>query len=327
MEDWRNGTAFRGAGQRFNISLSPGTLLQNYSVSFQEPYLFDSLVSFGMSGSYFQRYYRDWTETRAGGSLSLGYQFTPDLGGRVAFRGENVRISNPSNPQEPQLERVLGNNSLYSISGTLIYDTRDNTFLSTEGFYIQGGIEQEFGSYVFPRSTLDIRKFFTIRQRPDGSGRHVFTLSSLLGIEGQNAPLYEHFFAGGIGTIEGFQYRGASPQDLGVIVGGTVEAMGRAEYMLPITADDMLRMVAFCDAGIVEPTFAYQQQSLRVALASGAHHAPRVGSGPNCAGYCRSRNPKPQRHSAILPVLRGLRPVATQQGFFYKEGRKGRNDR
>ncbi len=91
-EDWRNGTAFRGAGQRFRIQLSPGTQLQSYSVSFQEPYLFDTLVNFGVSGSYFQRYYRDWTETRAGGRVSLGYQFTPDLGGNVSFRGENVNI-------------------------------------------------------------------------------------------------------------------------------------------------------------------------------------------------------------------------------------------
>lgn len=308
-EDWRNGTAFRGAGQRFNISLSPGQYIQNYSVSFQEPYLFDTLVSYGMSGNYFMRYYRDWTETRAGGRVSLGYQFTPDLGGNVAIRGENVRISNPSNALEPELARVLGNSQLYTVGGTLVYDTRDNTFLATEGLYIQGGIEEAFGTFSFPRGTLDVRKFFTLRQRPDGSGRHVFTVSGLFGIEGNNAPLYEHFFAGGIGTIEGFQYRGASPMDLGVEVGGTVEALGRVEYMLPVTADDMLRLVAFCDAGVVEQKFEYQPQSLRVAPGLGVRVTlPALG-------------PAPIAFDVAIPVVRNPNDILQYFQFFVGFGR------
>ncbi len=185
-------------------------------------------------------------------------------------------------PSEPQLAAVLGNNVLLRSVGTaLIYDTRDNTFLATEGHYIQGGVEQAFGSYIFTRGTLDARKFFTLKQRPDGSGRHVFTMAGLFGVESNNTPLYEHFFAGGIGTIRGFQYRGASPQDMGVIVGGNVEAIGTVEYMFPITADDMLRAVVFCDAGIVEPTFAYQPGSLRVAPGFGARITlPMMGPAP-----------------------------------------------
>lgn len=308
-EDWRNGTAFRGAGQRFNISLSPGQYVQNYSVSFQEPYLFDTLVSYGMSANYFMRYYRDWTETRSGGRTSLGYQFTPDLGGNVALRGEDVRISNPSNPLEPQLARVLGWSQLYTVGATLIYDTRDNTFLATEGLYIQAGIEQAFGTYVFPRGTLDVRRFFTLRQRADGSGRHVFTVSGLFGIEGDNAPLYEHFFAGGIGTIEGFQYRGASPMDLGVEVGGTVEAMGRVEYMVPVTADDMLRVVAFCDAGVVEPKFEYAAQSLRVAPGLGVRITlPALG-------------PAPIAFDVAIPVVRNPNDILQYFQFFVGFGR------
>lgn len=308
-EDWRNGTAFRGAGQRFNISLSPGQYVQNYSISFQEPYLFDTLVSYGMSGNYFMRYYRDWTETRAGGRVSLGYQFTPDLAGNVALRGENVRISNPSNPLEPELKAVLGNSQLYTAGGTVVYDTRDNTFLATEGLYAQLGVEGAFGTYVFPRGTLDIRRFFTLRQRPDGSGRHVLTVSGLFGVEGQNAPLYEHFFAGGIGTIEGFQYRGASPQDLGVIVGGTVEAMGRVEYMLPVTADDMLRLVAFCDAGVVEQKFEYEPRSVRVAPGLGARITlPALG-------------PAPIAFDIAIPVVRNPNDILQYFQFFVGFGR------
>ena len=33
------GRAFRGAGQRFRLELVPGTQVQRYMISFQEPYL------------------------------------------------------------------------------------------------------------------------------------------------------------------------------------------------------------------------------------------------------------------------------------------------
>src|SRR5262249_32847558 len=40
-EDVANGTAWRGAGQRFRIEANPGTLVQRYAATFQEPYLFE----------------------------------------------------------------------------------------------------------------------------------------------------------------------------------------------------------------------------------------------------------------------------------------------
>jgi outer membrane protein insertion porin family len=305
-EDFRNGTAFRGAGQRFNISANPGTILQRYSVSFAEPYLFDTPVSFGISGQYYQRYFQNWTETRSGGRVSLGYQITPDLSGSIAFKGDNVKISNPSNPFEPELARVVGDTTLLGVVGTLAYDTRDNTFFATQGQYYALSLEQAFGTFVFPQATLDLRRFFTIHQRPDGSGKHIVAVAGNLGIQGNNAPLYEHFFAGGIGTIRGFYYRGASPVDQGVIVGGTSEALGTVEYVFPITADDMLRGTTFVDYGIIENGFHYSPESFRLAPGIGILlNVPALG-------------PAPINIGVAIPVIRN--PNDTLQYFYFSMG-------
>ena len=81
-EDIRNGTAWRGAGERFRIEAVPGTQVQRYMVNFQEPYLFDDAnVSLGLSGYYYDRIYTEWTEAAIGGRISFGYQFTHDLTG------------------------------------------------------------------------------------------------------------------------------------------------------------------------------------------------------------------------------------------------------
>ena len=74
-EDVRNGTAFRGDGQRFRIDASPGSQVQRYLVSLQDPYFFDRPISLSLSGSYFDRRFRDWDEQRMGGRVALGYQW------------------------------------------------------------------------------------------------------------------------------------------------------------------------------------------------------------------------------------------------------------
>ncbi|MFM1996768.1 MAG: outer membrane protein assembly factor BamA precursor, partial [Planctomycetota bacterium] len=80
-DDIRNGTAFRGAGQRFRLEAAPGTQLQRYTATFQEPYLFDTRIGLSTSASYYTRYFYDWAESRVGGRVGLGYQFAfaPDL--------------------------------------------------------------------------------------------------------------------------------------------------------------------------------------------------------------------------------------------------------
>ena len=93
-EDFRNGTAWRGAGQRFRVDASPGSQVNRYLVSFTEPYLFDSPVSLSLGGSFFDRRFRDWDEQRLGGRAALGYKWVErDVSTLFSYRGENVNVS------------------------------------------------------------------------------------------------------------------------------------------------------------------------------------------------------------------------------------------
>jgi outer membrane protein insertion porin family len=264
-EDFRSGRAFRGAGQKFRIELAPGTQVSRYLINFSEPYLFDTSVGYGMSGYYFQRYYRDWTEQRAGGRTSLMYQFTPDLSGNVSLGGEDIRISAPRITGVPDLDSVLGHTQLYSVKGQLAHDTRDNTFLATQGHYLEADFQYSVGSFQFPRFTSNQRQHILLHERPDGSGRQTLSFYNQFGITGKDTPIYERFYAGGFGTLRGFQFRGASPQINTVEVGGILEELASVEYMFPITADDMLRGVTFVDFGTVEYTDSIHWSNFRVA--------------------------------------------------------------
>jgi outer membrane protein insertion porin family len=282
-EDFRNGTAFRGAGQRFRIEAAPGTEVSRYVISFSEPYLFDSPISFSTAGSYYQRFFRDWREERVSGRFGLGYQFPfrPDLSVTTGLRLEEVEISEPRLPTPPELAEVLGNNTVVGLRVGLVHDTRDSPFLPTEGFMTNYEFEQVMGSFTYPRFTAEASRYFTLRQHPDGSGRHVFKIGGEFGISGEDTPIYDHFFAGGFNTLRGFRFRGASPRNLGVVVGGELQLLGTTEYMFPITADDMLRGVVFADFGTVEREIEINSENFRLAPGFGMRiTVPALGPAP-----------------------------------------------
>ncbi len=279
--DLLNG-AFRGAGQNFRAELVPGNRVQRYTLSWTEPNLFGySPFSLSVGGFYFTRIYRDWTEQRLGARVAVGYEVTPDLSLTTELRGEDVKISDLRVLGLPALDRIAGSNDLYTGRVRIAHNTKDSPFLPTEGHLLELIYDQTFGEYDFPRGQVNFSRYFLVRQRADGGGRHTFTSSMRLGFTGQDTPMFENFFAGGVSTMRGFAFRGASPVDSDVQVGGRFQMLGTFEYMMPITADDMLRMVAFVDYGTIEKDIELNSKNFRVAPGFGARIAvPALGPAP-----------------------------------------------
>jgi outer membrane protein insertion porin family len=124
-------------------------------------------------------------------------------------------------------------------------------------------------------------QYFLIRQRPDGSGRHTAGFITTLGVTGSDTPIFDNYFAGGFGTLRGFQFRGASPKLDGVIIGGQFQWLNSAEYYFPLTADDMIRGTIFCDFGTVEQHVALHTDQFRVAPGFGFRiNVPAMGPAP-----------------------------------------------
>ncbi len=283
VEDVMNGTAFRGGGQRFRIEAVPGSELQRYMVNFTEPYLIlgGHQFTLSLSGYLYDRRYFDWDEQRLGGRVGLGYRLTPDLSLNTNLRMENVNINDPRIRGIADLEDVLGDSNLFTGTISLRHDTRDSPFAPTEGHLIDLSFEQAFGTFSYPRAVAEYRRFFLLNERIDGSGRHVLGTSIRAGFSGSDTPLYEHFFAGGYSTIRGFRFRGASPKVGDVTVGGEFSLLGSAEYLFPITADDMLKGVVFCDYGTIEEEIEINKDDFRISVGAGLRvTVPAMGPAP-----------------------------------------------
>lgn len=247
-----NGTAWRGAGQKFRIEAMPGTQVSRYLVDWQDPYFLDSNVNFGVSGFYYQRYFRYWNEQRLGGRLRTGYQLTQQWSTSLALRLEGVQLSGAPAAPPPLLAASLGDNFLSTVRFGLAHDTRDSAFLPSTGHFVEFSVEQAFAEYDYTRLELEGRQFYTTYARPDGFGKHILALYGQLGWTGDNTPIYERFYAGGFQSFRGFAFRGVTPRDGVVEIGGQFQALGSVEYMLPVTANEMIKTVVFTDFGTVD---------------------------------------------------------------------------
>jgi outer membrane protein insertion porin family len=280
-EDFRTGTAWRGNGERLRIEANPGTVVQRYAVTYQIPYLNHTPINLTTSGFYFTRIYEDWDEGRVGGNVKLGYAFTPDFTGRIGFDGQRVDIYNPHKPTPIELAEAVGQNDRYGFSVGVAHDTRDSPFLPTQGHLLSVDFEQVVGTFIYPRVNVAARQYFLLRQRADQSGRHTLGIGADFGVTGSDTPIYDNYFAGGFSSLRGWAFRGASPRVDNVEVGGQLLAIGTAEYMFPITADDGLRGVVFCDFGTVERTIAFHSDQFRAAPGFGLRiNVPAMGPAP-----------------------------------------------
>src|SRR5262249_29507594 len=161
------------AGQELRLEAVPGTQLQRYSATFREPFLFDSPYSLTVGGYYFTRRFDEYDESRLGSRITIGRRLNQYWSASVGVRVEDVGIHNIS-PFAPQdIQSVQGDNFLTALRAGVTRDTRDSFLRPTEGSLIDISYDQFLGDFTFPQFNVEANKYFTIWQRPDGSGRHV----------------------------------------------------------------------------------------------------------------------------------------------------------
>jgi outer membrane protein assembly complex protein YaeT len=252
FEDLLSGNAWRGAGQEFRAEAVPGTQLQRYTVSFREPFLFDTPNSLGVSGYYYQRQYNEYEEDRVGGRLTVGRKLNQYWSASTSVRVENVDVLNVALGAPVDYTSVQGNNFLVGLRAGVTRDSRDSYLRPTQGSLLDISYEQVLGDHVYPLVNVDFNKYWTVWQRADGSGRHVLALHSQFGWAGDNTPVYDRYFAGGFRSLRGFQFRGVGPSVNGFEVGGDFLFLNSLEYQIPVKADDQIYFVGFVDSGTVE---------------------------------------------------------------------------
>lgn len=269
------GRAFRGAGQTLRMQFEPGTELTRGRIEFREPYLLDQDLGFGTGFYVFERGRPEFDERRIGFNLSLDKRFREgilkDWAAEVAGRFEHVKISDVDPFSAKDIEEAKGGNWVTSIKGTLVRDKTDSIWLPSEGDRLKVSWEQAGvfgGDWTYSKTMGEYDAYFTMH-KDTFDRKHVVHQGVVIGQIFGDAPVFDRFYGGGIGSIRGFEYRGISPRD-GIRnqrVGGDFLLATTTEYSFPVVGQT-LRGVTFLDMGTVERDFGID--SWRASVGIGA---------------------------------------------------------
>jgi outer membrane protein insertion porin family len=268
------GRAFKGDGQRLLFQLEPGTEVSRFRISFTEPYFLDREVRFDTSLYLFQRGRDGYDESRAGWTMAFSKRFRGGILDGWAIEGgtriELVDIDNVDPLAASDIRDAKGDHYLGTVRGAIVRDTTDSRMLPTEGYRISFSWEQAGllgGDYTFGKPAISAAWYKTVRT-------DLLDRKSVLAVRADaayivgDAPVFERYYAGGFGSLRGFEFRGISPRS-GIKnnrVGGDFILLTGAEYSFPLYGKTF-RGVTFIDMGTVEEDLSIS--SWRVAVGVG----------------------------------------------------------
>ncbi|NQV04871.1 MAG: outer membrane protein assembly factor BamA [Candidatus Omnitrophica bacterium] len=255
--DILNFPTFTGDGQDLKLRAELGSVRKNYLLSWTEPWIFDHPVSFGFDLYSSERNRSGTTgyaydETKQGGAVRLGKEFSEYVRGDFTYRLETVDISDLSASASQALKDEAGENTVSSALFQLTKNTTDNRFNPATGYVLTGFFEVAGGPIGGDK---EFAKFFNSASRYSTIGPFVLELKIRSGVvssfgDSGKVPIYERFFAGGTYTIRGYKERNIGPIDQsGDSIGGGTMAVANAELTLPIIEN--LKAAIFIDAGNV----------------------------------------------------------------------------
>jgi len=253
LREFITGRAFKGAGQKMRIALEPGTEMSRYSVSFTEPYLEDKPISLDVAGSRYMRALESYDEQRTRGYVRFEERLKNRWRRGVTFRLENVDVGDLDSDAPSEISSVKGDNFLAGIRLSVSRDLTDNRFNPSRGTIINAGYEQLGGDHTFGILSGTYRRYETVHE--DLAGQRTIAAYKLhaattLG----DAPPFEKFYAGGIGSIRGFDYRGVSTRannDDKDPIGSDWVFLANAEVTVPLVSENFSALL-FVDSGTVD---------------------------------------------------------------------------
>jgi len=271
-----------GTGDRVAVNADIGSIYRNFTLDYTDPYTLDTYFTTTFSGFNFRTEFDDFNRDGTGFSVQALYPFTalgvrriPIIGAPLdevrfgmQYKLEQADISDLSSFfRIPSIQSEAGKTLTSSIIPTLVRNTLNHPFDPTDGsvqdlsLQIAGiGAGAEF--LILEGRT---RWFYPFYKSPT-FGTFVASTGARFGYgfgqkgrDGEEIPLFERFFPGGINSLRGFRTRSLGPREPvfdtfnNVIdttpVGGSTQLIVNNELIFPIVESLGLRGVLFVDIG------------------------------------------------------------------------------
>jgi outer membrane protein insertion porin family len=254
--DITNWPSLTGGGQKFRIRLQGGTQRKDVELGLTEPWFMDRPISVSFSSFYHEANYLSslYDQRNYGFSLEARKGILPYLYGTLGYRLESVDAFNIALSSSEALLAEFGDSTKSVVTASLVFDRRDNPFLTRHGERITytwwvagfpaGGTESIYGFDV-EASKYWLLPWDTI----------LLVNAEVAGVDAWKnrdrlVKIYDRLFLGGSNNLRGFEFRDVGPKDIhGEPLGGQSMARATIEYTFPIIAK--ARGAIFYDTGFV----------------------------------------------------------------------------
>jgi outer membrane protein insertion porin family len=268
-----------GRGQRISLVAQISGISADFTLSFTEPYFLDSLYSLNLE-AFNRRFDYDSFESReTGGALRFSRPFGEFLRLGLGYRYEEIDITEVSEDASDRIKSLAGESTSSIINPSLAWDSRDNTFNPSRGFY-------SFLSFDFAGGPLGAENDF---YKAIGEtnwyyplvGNIVLSLRGRIGYAdgygGKELPLLERFFVGTQAvTIRGYRLQDVGPKDInGDAIGGNSLLLLSGQLRFPVT--EGLSLVGFIDAGNLYDKGDFDPTRLRTGIGAGIRFVTPLG--------------------------------------------------
>jgi len=284
------GRAFRGAGQQFALTISPGNEISTIVLDFLEPHLFETDYSLRVAPGYRVRIYRDYDETRAFVPITLSRRLGDfwSVGLTAGYEWVELTEFDPTTAIEIYEDRGP---TTYFSSGFFVRRTDvDRPMRPSRGSNAELSVTQftspdDVDPFTVVRTSFS--QFFTVSEDLLGNRTTLKIASDANYIVGDDAPVYQKFYLGGR-SFRGFDFRTISPKSSAAIdptqpapndpIGGNWLFTLGAQVEQPFVKD-ALAGVFFVDSGTVTEDVGFDQY--RVSIGVGMRlYIPQFGPAP-----------------------------------------------
>ncbi|MBP6095485.1 MAG: outer membrane protein assembly factor BamA [Methyloversatilis sp.] len=257
-----------GSGKALTLSLNSGSINKTYSLSFTDPYYTADGISRG-----FDVYLRNVDPSRlgignyrtssVGAGMRWGFPIREDdrINFGLAVDQTTIDVFANSPTRYTDFVNEFGDSNT-SLVGTIGWarDTRDSFVYPTTGGTQRVNVEVSLppGSLRYYKASYQQQQYIPL------FWDFVIALNGEVGYgDGYNdkpLPFYKNYYAGGIGSVRGFETSSLGERDvdangnvLRTTIGGNRRLVGNAEVLFPLpgTQDKTLRLGTFIDAGQV----------------------------------------------------------------------------
>lgn len=254
-----------GSGNQLAFQVNSGSVNKIYSLSYVNPYWTVDGIAAGID--VFRRdvdtedlAVSSYRTTSTGLGVNFGIPLTEYDAVRVGFTVENtlLKLDELSSPARYlDFVNTFGEETdTFRLNLGYARDTRDSITYPTRGWLSDFGLEVGMppGDLRYYRVNFQQQVLWT----PERIGWLTFLVNAELGyaegLDDKPLPFFKNFYAGGVGSVRGFETASLGPRDLnGDSLGGNRRAIGNLEFLFPMPGikDKSVRLSTFVDAGYV----------------------------------------------------------------------------